>query len=176
MPKIPIRCKGNRYLPYNQLKTFQGSLKELTKDNAEKLKRSILKFGWITPVFVWKKNCILDGHGRLLILSTLLNEGYTVDDLPVVDIQAKTKKEAAEILLAINSHYQTITDEGLYEFMHDMNIDFEEFENFELADIDIEGFKGAYFGDFAPVGEEEQGKLDEKSKIKCPNCGHEFTP
>lgn len=30
--------------------------------------------------------------------------------------------------------------------------------------------------DFAPVSEEEQGKLDEKTKVICPECGHEFSP
>ena len=28
--------------------------------------------------------------------------------------------------------------------------------------------------DFQPVGADEQGRLDEKSKTKCPECGHEF--
>lgn len=29
---------------------------------------------------------------------------------------------------------------------------------------------------FEPVGIDEQGRLDEKAKCKCPECGHEFTP
>ena len=29
---------------------------------------------------------------------------------------------------------------------------------------------------FEPVGEDEQGRLDEKKKVECPECGHEFTP
>jgi len=29
---------------------------------------------------------------------------------------------------------------------------------------------------FDPVGEDEQGRLDEKAKVTCPECGHEFTP
>jgi hypothetical protein len=29
--------------------------------------------------------------------------------------------------------------------------------------------------DFQPVGIEEQGRLDEKAKTTCPECGHEFT-
>jgi hypothetical protein len=29
---------------------------------------------------------------------------------------------------------------------------------------------------FEPVGIEEQGRLDEKAKVCCPECGHEFTP
>ncbi len=64
-----------------------------------------MKYGWIAPIFIWNKNYILDGHGRLLILEQLLKEGYIINDLPIVDIEAKTKKEAAQILLAINSKY-----------------------------------------------------------------------
>lgn len=30
--------------------------------------------------------------------------------------------------------------------------------------------------DFEPVGIDEQGRLDEKAKCTCPECGHEFTP
>jgi len=30
--------------------------------------------------------------------------------------------------------------------------------------------------DFQPVGVEEQGRLDEKAKVSCPECGHEFAP
>jgi ParB-like chromosome segregation protein Spo0J len=30
--------------------------------------------------------------------------------------------------------------------------------------------------DFAPVGVDEQGRLDEKKKVTCPQCGHSFTP
>lgn len=30
--------------------------------------------------------------------------------------------------------------------------------------------------DFAPVGMDEQGRLDEKAQVTCPACGHAFTP
>lgn len=35
---------------------------------------------------------------------------------------------------------------------------------------------GVVVPDFAPVGIDEQGRLDEKKKVTCPECGHEFTP
>jgi len=41
------------------------------------------------------------------------------------------------------------------------------FDNDELA---------AVTGDYHPVDISEQGRLDEKSPIKCPHCGKEFTP
>ncbi|MBI5588075.1 MAG: DNA modification methylase [Deltaproteobacteria bacterium] len=145
--EIPIRCKGNRYLPFDKLKTFQGALKEMSEANAGKLKASILKYGWVAPVFVWNKNEILDGHGRLLVLGELLKEGYAIDALPVVDIEAQTKKEAAEILLAINSKYQTITDEGLYQFMNEMDLKIDDLSIFELPDIDFKEFEAEFFSE-----------------------------
>ena len=30
--------------------------------------------------------------------------------------------------------------------------------------------------DFQPVGVDEQGRLDQKKPVTCPECGHEFTP
>ncbi len=30
--------------------------------------------------------------------------------------------------------------------------------------------------DFGPVGEDEQGRLDERAKVTCPSCGHSFAP
>ena len=66
--EIPIRCKGNRYLKYSELKAFQGNLKEMSKKNYQKLKALILKHGLIAPIFVWNQKEILDGHGRLLVL------------------------------------------------------------------------------------------------------------
>jgi len=29
---------------------------------------------------------------------------------------------------------------------------------------------------FEPGTEEDQGRLDEKTKVCCPECAHEFTP
>jgi hypothetical protein len=29
---------------------------------------------------------------------------------------------------------------------------------------------------FEPVGIDEQGRLDQKAMVKCPECGHEFVP
>jgi ParB-like chromosome segregation protein Spo0J len=34
--------------------------------------------------------------------------------------------------------------------------------------------EGVVAPDFAPVGIDEQGRLDEKAKVTCPECGHVF--
>jgi len=143
--QIPIKCKGNRYLPYHKLKDFQGNLKEMSKENYRKLRALILKHGWIAPVFVWNGNEMLDGHGRLKVLGELIKEGYTIGDIPIVDIEAKDKQEAAKILLSINSHFQRITDEGLYEFISGVGLQLTDLEAFQLNDIDLGEFKANFF-------------------------------
>jgi hypothetical protein len=46
--------------------------------------------------------------------------------------------------------------------------------DFEPLDLGEWGFEET--PDFQPVGIEEQGRLDEKKPVTCPECGHEFTP
>ena len=171
---IQVKCTGSRTLHYKDFEDFQGSLKELRKEDAEKLKQQIIKLGWIAPVFVWN-NKIMDGHNRLLILKNILiPAGYTIGEIPVVDIMAKDEKEAAEILLSINSHYATITGEGLYEYMHTYDIKPEEFQDVKLLDIDMESFKANFFEDVKPSSAEEINPDSFDMDCKCPKCGFEF--
>ena len=65
--KIIVKNPNN--LPttsYKNLKDLQGNLKTISKDNLEKLKQSILKYGIFVPKFVWIENnknyWIEDGH------------------------------------------------------------------------------------------------------------------
>lgn len=144
MKEIRITCQGQKYLPIDQLKTFQGNLKELHEDEYEKLKNSILKYGFSFPVFVWQ-DFMLDGHQRIFTVNKLLAEGYTIGDIPVVEIEAENKVCAAEKLLLINSRYAKITDEGLYEFVNEMELDFESLVgDLDLPDFDMDNFIEGY--------------------------------
>lgn len=106
------------------LETFQGDLKRIDAASFEKLKKSILKHGFAFPIFVWRNN-ILDGHQRLAAVKNLIDEGHEIDGgkLPVVQIQAKNKKDAAEKLLLINSRYAKIDQDGFDFFVQDFDID-----------------------------------------------------
>jgi len=126
MKKIKITCKVQKYLPIDQIKNFQGDLKTIDRHELEKAKGSIKKYGFSFPVFVWRKY-ILDGHQRILATRGLLKQGYKIDDIPVVEIQATNRKEAAEKLLLVNSRYAKITKKGLAGFIEDFEI--------EIADI-----------------------------------------
>jgi hypothetical protein len=42
------------------------------------------------------------------------------------------------------------------------------FDSLEIKDVMNEG-------DFGPGSIEDQGRLDEKNPVRCPECGHEFS-
>jgi len=50
------------------------------------------------------------------------------------------------------------------------------------ADIELTGFSFDEINEitnninFDPTSEDDQSRLDEKAKVKCPDCGCEFTP
>lgn len=143
--EIPITCTGSRYVPFGTLKDFQGKLKDLARDDLDKLKRQILKRGFSFPYYVWR-DFILDGHQRTHALKELLSEGYTIGPVPVVDIEAVSEKEAAEKLLALNSHFGRITYEGLYEFVNLKEVDLSSdlAGDLSLPDIDMDKWLAGY--------------------------------
>ena len=95
---IYITCNTVNHIELDELLEFQGNLKTLDKIEAEKLKQSILKHGFSFPFFVWtdnqKQKHIIDGHQRLSVLKDMCSDGYEVNSLPVVYIEAKTEKQA----------------------------------------------------------------------------------
>lgn len=175
MKTIKITCEGTDYVDYKSLVPFQGHLKILTEDNLEKLKKSIIKYGFTVPGFIWKsgkKKYILDSHQRVLALSSLAEDGYTIPDIPIVYIKAKNKTEAKEKLLHITSQYGTFDRGGLDEFLLSIDSDADFLETLRLANDEI------YLSvpDFSIGTEEEQGQLDtlDPKMITCPHCGKEF--
>lgn len=177
MPVIPIKIKSKlRTVPWDKLKPFQGSLKEMTEDDAMKLRASILKHGWRFPMFVWKEkknNWIHDGHGRLNILKALVEEGYTIGEIPVVDITAKDKREAAELLLAVNSRFGKATPEGLYEFMNEMGLDVETLLEYDFPDLDIDDFISNFFEEVNEQADETPEPPEpEKVRTKAGDVYH----
>ena len=170
---IRIECRGAGVVPVSELKDFQGPLKDITSENLDKLKKSIVKFGFSAPVFVWDNdgvNNILDGHQRLKAVISLQADGYHVPDLPVVYIDASSEEEAKKKLLHISSQYGDFTQQGFQHFTMDIDGDF---SSLRLTDGE---FWLGNTPDFEPATEDEQGKLDELSPkmVTCPHCGTEF--
>jgi DNA modification methylase len=159
---ISIKCETKDTLELAELTEMQGGLKERTDVDYDKIKLSIIKYGFSFPLFVWKSgktNYLLDGHGRFATLCKMQKDGYIVPPLPVVYIQAKDKKEAKQKLLRLNSQYGKMTKESVLEFAEDIDLNFDEIA---LPDTVID------FTDATEPqeteGDDEAPEVDEKSE------------
>ena len=104
----------------------------------------------------------------------MAEESYEIPLLPCALIQAKDRKEAAEKILLISSQYGNMTNHSLEDFLAENDLDLPGLQDeLELPSIDLEYFRDA---DFQAGSAEEQGRLDKKNPITCPECGHEFVP
>lgn len=160
--KIRITCKGADELDIDELEDLQGGLKEISGENLEKLKRSIIEYGFSFPEFVWKgegKNYIIDGHQRVLAVRELISEGYSIGKIPIDYIEARDREEAKKKLLLVISQYGKVTGGGLEDF---------------IVDIDLEGFDDLLELPGFDVGLiDEQESLDEKKvELKPYNKTH----
>lgn len=158
-------------IDYKKLIPLQKDLKILSEQSKEKLKKSLLKYGFRFPFFVWKNNgkiYINDGHSRCKVLAELENEGENIPKLPYIEISAKDKKQAAELLLQLNSKYGEITESGFINFIESMDIK-NIIDNIVIPEININNLIDL-----------NDKKIDEKeidileTKNKCPRCGYEW--
>lgn len=188
--KIEIKCSGAISLPITSLVPFQNDLKSLSKENYEKLKRTILELGFSEPVTVWQhedsnfilNNFILNGHQRVRALQMMIDEGYECPaEIPCSLVVAKNIKEAKKKLLSLTSQYGKIDDQGLYGFMTAADLIADDLKDFNFPEVDIEEFGKSFFDvNFVAGGEGDQNPLDQtsgsgsKPTITCPECGHEF--
>lgn len=126
---IEIKCDTKDKINWHDLTEFQGELKERNNTDIEKAKKSILRFGWSFPFYVYKEketNYVLDGHCRLKVLKELEKEGYKIPLLPCVYIKCKDSKEAKQKLLRLNSAFGRMTKKSVLEFADDITLDSDE--------------------------------------------------
>lgn len=174
MKTIKIECHAATTLPLHQLKIIQGHLKTLSKEDYESLRAQILELGFSFAPHVWKNNhgeyCILDGTQRILVLRSLVVDGYQCPEIPVVFIEAKCYEDAIKKLLGGASHYGKADPDGLYELTHKANLALSDLARIKLPGIETKKFIKGYFLD-----EEEEIKPKTKKVIICPQCSHEFS-
>jgi hypothetical protein len=126
---VEIKCETKDRLNIAEMTELQGTLKARTDIDYDKIKLSIIKYGFSFPFFVWndgKKNYILDGHGRFATLCKMQKDGYEIPDLPVVYVDCKDKNEAKQKLLRLNSQYGKMTKESVLEFTSGLDLNFDE--------------------------------------------------
>ncbi len=181
--EIRVTVKSSESLPFTLLEPFQGALKALEEPQYQKLKGAIEKLGFSFAVHIWKsegKNYILDGHQRIQTVKRMVEtEGYSCPAIPVNVVEAKDIKEAKRKVLAAASQYGHVQQQGLFDFMKEADVSFEELEGgFDFPEINIQDFKAGFFD--TPIPKDSTGSKDltEMGNTKllhtCPKCGFEF--
>jgi hypothetical protein len=172
MKEIRVTCRAADILPIDSLIEFQGNLKSISKDNLDKLKRSILRHGFTAPIFVWHgvDYHIIDGHQRLKALCSLREEGYDMPLLPVVYIEADNEAEAKEKLLYITSQYGEFSTNGVYEFMDGLEVDWEDLR-LSVGEFTI---SQDALPDFDSLLDESGDETAGGTANVCPKCGFEW--
>jgi site-specific DNA-methyltransferase (adenine-specific) len=140
----------------------------------ERLAASLVQFGQVRPIVV-HRDTIIAGHGVYMAAQHVGYNTLRVTQLP----DDWTDEQAMAYLVADNETRRGAEpdDTELAALLDEL----------QQADFDIAamGFDEAEYRAlldgltppvFEPVGIEEQGRLDEKAKVCCPECGHEFTP
>jgi ParB-like chromosome segregation protein Spo0J len=123
---------------YHKLSILQGSLKTLSEKNRTTLCNSILEHGYFIPAFIWRSGedmYILDATQRYHALEELERKGYTIPDIPYIEIEAKDKKDAAKKLLQITSRYGEINPET--SFFTDFDIDIAYLNDIAIPELDL---------------------------------------
>jgi hypothetical protein len=122
---------------------FQGRLKTITDSKFNDLKKSLIKNGIVSPFYIWKhdnKIDLSDGHHRYRALIDLQQDGYKIPLVPVCEVFAKDKKEAAQIILTHNARYARMSEESFSDYMIDFGLDYNNLEFLDFSDIDVSYF------------------------------------
>lgn len=159
------------YIPYKELKAFQGDLKKIEHESVEKLKKAIIRVGFCFPVFVWRNDGdyhLIDGHQRKIALTSLDADGWTIPKIPAVEIVAESINDAREKLLYATSQFgefNTETAQSWLESLDSSVSDLVRLVDTELTlDLDFD----------LSLPEENNGPEPEPKVMTCPECGCQF--
>jgi ParB-like chromosome segregation protein Spo0J len=136
----------------------------------DRVAAAIREFGFRVPVVAKSDGTVVDGHLRLKAAKKL---GLT--EVPVVLADDMTDLQIKAFRLSVNKMAELAEwDDELLALelgeLHAADFDMA-LLGFDASELSIKMGMGA---DFTPGTEEDQSRLDEKSPITCPACGHEF--
>lgn len=131
---------------------------------------SIREFGFTNPVLIDKDGGIIAGHGRVMAARKL-----GIKDVPCIALGHLTAAQRKAYIIADN---RLALNAGWDEEM--LRLEFADLSeagfNMDLLGFGADDLAEAMGmgGNFEPGSIEDQGRLDQKKPVTCPNCGHEF--
>lgn len=149
--------------PYNPRKNLKPN-----DPDYEALRRSIDRWGLVEPL-VWNERTgnLVGGHQRLKILKDKKAKEVEVS---VVDLDAN---DEAALNVALNKIEGGWDMKLLADLLSELDANGYDATLTGFDVKELEDVLGIVPG-FEPTSEDEQGRLDEKKPIICPECSHEF--
>lgn len=157
-------------VPIEEINSYSNNPRIHSEDQIERLMGSIRAYGFTVPLVIDGRNEVVVGHGRLEAAKRL-----GINELPCVRREDITTAQAKALRIADNkvaeSEWDTVKLVKEMEELEELGFDLEMtgFDFNEIEDLMV-------VPDFQPATEDDQPRLDEKSKVVCPRCGKEFTP
>ena len=157
-------------VPIDSVTFDPANVRKHGERNLATIKASLNRFGQQKPIVVDAAGVVRAGNGTLaaakalgwkeiaIVRSTLSGAdatAYAIADNRTAELAEWDDDALAQTLAALQ-----IEDEELAKVTG--------FDDAEIAALAVP--------DFSPASEDEQGRLDEKAKVRCPECDHEFTP
>ena len=139
--KIDVKIKKMERVPWESIQDLQPM--DFKNDyHSEKIKQSILKHNYASPIHVWDDNGQLyavDGHLRMDLLKELKSEGADIPDkLPVVFLDLPDRETAIKYLLEVfNTKSNPINQDSLNQWMEELDVTLEELD-VSLDDLHVE--------------------------------------
>ena len=186
--QIKIACGSGIEMMLEDIIDLQGNLKELTDEKRRALRSQIEDTGFAFAPHVWKnpadsKHYLIDGHQRMAVVRDMVKDGWVCPPIPVVTVEADSLQSAKVRVLQSVSQYGKVTNQGLFEFLQDIQLDPRGLDlKFDIPNINLEKFAEAFYPlpnpDAAepvvvPSTEVEQGQFS-KLVHTCPKCGFAF--
>lgn len=168
----------NTSVKLGDLKPWADNPKLSTKAQAKRILDSWQKFGQVMTVAVDPDLNVLDGHQRLSVLLTLYGADYQIDARQA-SRHLSDEERRAMVLALTNAtgswNWDSLAGwkaEELKEWGFDKDTqsgwgkDYSNLTEFIRANDETPNFE--------PVSADEQGRLDQKKPVTCPECGAEF--
>jgi len=154
-----------QYRPLDDLIPYARNSRTHSDAQVAQIAASIKEFGFTNPVLVDGDGGIIAGHGRVLAARKL-----KLAQVPCIALGHLTAAQRKAYVIADN---KLALNAGWDEEM--LRLEAEELEGAGF-DLTLLGFEPGELTtpEFGPGSEDDQGRLDEKAKVTCPSCGHEF--
>jgi len=167
--KIDVKIKKMERVPWEGIQDLQPM--DFKNDyHSEKIKQSILKHNYASPIHVWDDNGQLyavDGHLRMDLLKELKGEGADIPDkLPVVFLDLPDRETAVKYLLEVfNTKSNPINQDSLNQWMEELDVTLEELDvSLDDLHVEIEDNMNDYADD--GLSKDNESAMPKKPKIE----------